>query len=184
MDDRMKVQMIGFPGEADWLEVKRRAWVTIGKDTDKPPDMRWKERILMARHSPIRYLRFSFRLVVPYLVSVHLCRHVMAQPYVMSQRNDRQDKYDRNAARQDELVEMIWDMNAEALIDIMRKRLCMKAAAETRRVAEMMRDLVIEKLPEFEAVLMPPCEYYQGQCKEFQPCGRWQQFISDGKDVR
>lgn len=169
----LRVEMIHCPTDEDWLEVKRRAFVTVGKDTDVPPTMHWKERILIARHSPIRYLRFSFRLSVPYWVSVHLCRHVMAQPYVRSQRNDRQDKYDRNAARQDEPVDMIWDLNAEALITTLQKRLCMQAAPETRRVAEMMRDLVIEKLPEFEVVLMRPCEFNSGICHEFKTCGLW-----------
>lgn len=107
------VKLLEYPTEKDWLEVKRRALVTAGLTPKNAPDVAWKHAILEARHSPIRYLRFSFYIECPYWVSVHLCRHVHAQPYVRSQRNDRQSDYDRNAARQDEPVSMILDVNAE-----------------------------------------------------------------------
>ena len=89
--------------------------------------------------SPIRTLQFAFYLEgVPYWVSTHLARHVHAQPFIRSQRNDRQDEYDRNAARQDAPVDMIWYMNAEELMTIAEKRLCRLAAKETREAVKMM----------------------------------------------
>ena len=117
-------------------------------------------------------LMFSFYLEVPYWVSVHLCRHIHSQPYVRSQRNDRQADYDRTKAPQDASVSMIWDMNAEELMVIANKRLCMQAAAETREVVWEMCRLVVEKLPEFQYVLVPMCEYHGGKCHEMKPCGR------------
>lgn len=167
----MQVTLTRYPTDADWMEVKRRALVTVGKVPTTPPTDDWKRAILEARHSPIRYLQFSFEIECPYWVSVHLCRHIHAQPYVRSQRNDRQSDYDRNAARQDEPVQMIWDMNAEELMVIANKRLCQKAAPETRAVVEEMCALVVEKCPEFCAFLVPMCEY-NGVCHEMQPCGR------------
>jgi len=173
----MKIKMLDWPSDHDWMEVKRRALVTVGKEAISPPDQRWKEKILIARHSPIRYMQFSFLIEdIPYWVSVHLCRHVHAQPYVKSQRNDRQDEYDRNAARQDAPVNMIWDMNAEELITVVQKRLCGKAAAETRAVAEEIRDLVVMACPEFKSVLVQPC-VYSGVCHEMTPCDLYR---SDG----
>ena len=169
----MYVTLTQYPTEQDWMEVKRRALVTVGLTAKNPPDERWKERILEARHSPIRYLRFSFDLEVPYWVSVHLCRHVHAQPYVRSQRNDRQDMYDRNEAPQNSPVSMIWDMNAEELMVIANKRLCLQASEETRAVVALMRDAVIEKCPEFEPFLVALCEYNDCLCHEMNPCGRW-----------
>ena len=130
----------------------------------------WKKKILRARHSPIRELRFAFELKIPYWVSVHLCRHVHAQPYVRSQRNDRQDEYDRNAARQDEPVTMIWTMNAEELMTIANKRLCKQASKETREVMEMIKWIVEHKCPEFKDLLVPACQY-NGKCHEMFPCG-------------
>lgn len=167
----MEITMLEYPTEVDWYEVKRRALVTVGKEPVKPPDREWKEKILRARHSPIRYLRFAFEAKdVPYWVSVHLCRHVHAQPYVRTQRNDRQSEYDRNAARQDAPVNMIWDMNAEELITICQKRLCGCAAEETRQVAVMIKKLVLDKCPEFAELLVPPC-VFNGRCNEMYPCG-------------
>ncbi len=175
----MKITMTEYPTEVDWYEVKRRALVTVGKEPIKQPNQVWKERILLARHSPIRYIRFSFLLEdIPSWVSVHLCRHVHAQPYVCSQRNDRQTKYDRNAARQDAPVNMIWDMNAEELITVCQKRLCMQAADETREVVQIMRDLVVEKCPEFKIVLVRPCVLNRA-CYEMNPCGLVRPYKND-----
>ena len=139
----LKVELLEKPTEKDWLEVKRRALVTVGKKPVKAPDEEWKHSILKARHSPIRRLNFSFYIECPYWVSVHLCRHIHAQPYVKSQRNDRQNDYDRNSAPQDATVCMIWDINAEELMVIANKRLCRQASDETRQVVRKMCKLVL-----------------------------------------
>lgn len=169
----MKVTLTEYPSHNDWIEVKRRALVTVGKDTFLPPTEEWKRSILEARHSPIRYLRFSFLLEgIPSWVSVHLCRHVHAQPYVRSQRNDRQSEYDRNKAPQDAPVSMIWDMNAEELMNIANKRLCSQASTETWVVVQEMCFQVLDKCPEFVDVLVPMCQYHGDVCHEMKPCGR------------
>ena len=95
----MKIQMIEHPSEQDWIAVKQRALVTVGLTAKTAPSEEWKHKILEARHSPIRRLHFSFLLKdIPSWVSVHLVRHIHAQPYVRSQRNDRQSSYDRTKA--------------------------------------------------------------------------------------
>lgn len=167
---QMKIELLEYPQERDWFAVKERALVTVGKKAVTPPTEEWKHKILEARHSPIRRLFFSFYLEIPYWVSVHLVRHVHAQPYVKSQRNDRQSDYDRNAARQDETVCMIWDMNAEELLTIANKRLCRQASEETREVVKMMCELVKEVCPEFSEELVPMCVYHGGVCHEMFSC--------------
>jgi len=171
VEGNMKVELIKYPSDEDWMLVKHCALVTEGKVPSSVPTQRWKEKILEARHSPIRELRFVFALEdIPYWVSVHLCRHVHTQPYVRSQRNDRQSEYDRNGARQDAPVTMLWSMNAEALITVANKRLCRKASTETQEVVRRMCDLVIAKCPEFEKELVPMCARNGGVCHEFKPC--------------
>lgn len=162
----MEIILIEYPTDKDWMEVKRRALVTIGKKPVKEPTSEWKREILEARHSPIRYLRYSFFLVLPYWVSVHLCRHVHAQPYVRSQRNDRQTEYDREAARQDAEVCMILDVNAEELMVIANKRLCNQASAETREAVKSMCRLAQSVTPELRGLLVPMCAYNGGVCHE------------------
>lgn len=154
--------------------VKQCTLVTIGKEAKTPPTDEWKQKMLEARHSPIRELRFVFLLTdVPYWVSVHLVRHhVGCQPYVRSQRNDRQSEYNREKARQDAPVNVMWSMNAEALMTIANKRLCAKASPETRAIVHAMCVLVKQSNPEFRPFLMPMCTYHGGVCHEFESCGR------------
>jgi thymidylate synthase ThyX len=167
----VKVTILKRLTEEDWLFCKRCALETIGLAPKTPPNEEWKRKILRARHSPIRELRFAFLLEdIPYWVSVHLCRHVHAQPYVKSQRNDRQSKYDRGKAPQDAPVSMIWTMNAEEWLTICNKRLCNQASKETREVIEMLRDAVAEANPEFIDEMVPMC-IREGECHEMYPCG-------------
>ena len=168
----MKVELLEFPSESDWMECKRRALVTIGKRPVNPPDSGWKHKILLARHSPIRYLRYSFYIECPSWVSVHLCRHVHAHPYVKSQRNDRQSDYDRNTAPQNAPVCMIFDVNAEELQVIANKRLCNQASPETRQLVKDMCALAEAANPELRGLLVPMCEYHGGVCYEMEPCGK------------
>lgn len=167
----MKVTCIEYPTEQDWMACKERALVTIGKKAVNPPDEIWKKAILKARHSPIRRLRFSFYIEgIPSWCATHLARHVHAQPYIKSQRNDRQSEYDRDKAPQDAPVNMIYDVNGEELMVIANKRLCKQASAKTRKVVRMMCDEVAKTNPEFTEFLVPMCQYV-GECKEMNPCG-------------
>lgn len=169
----MNVQMIRFPHDTDWMEVKRRALVTVGKRPVTEPTLEWKRAMLDAEHSPIRYLQFSFLLEIPYWLSTEFSRHVHAQPYIRSQRNDRQDNYDRNEARQDAQVTMIWDMSAEELMTICHKRLCSKATREAQYIMTLIAQQVINTCPEFDGYLVPMCEYRGGRCHEVGgSCGR------------
>ena len=164
----MKITLLRHPNADDWKEVHRRALVTIGKKPINTPTDKWKREILRARHSPIRYMQFSFLLEdLPSYISVHLVRHIHAQPYVKSQRNDRQHDYDRTKAPQNAPVNMIWDMNAEELITIANKRLCNMADPATQAVVREMCDLVIKENPEFVSELVPMCVRNGGICYEF-----------------
>lgn len=170
----MQIELVKHPTDEDWMLVKMCTLVTVGLKSKRPPDDEWKKRILKARHSPIRELKFVFLLKdIPYWVAMHLVRHhIGCQPYVRTQRNDRQTGYDRTKAPQDAPVDMMWSMNAEALLNIANKRLCSQAATETREVVERMCALVKASNPEFIPHLIPMCEYHGGICQEFNSCGR------------
>lgn len=160
------------PTEEDWFRAKQCALVTVGKNALTPPTEEWKEKLIVSRHSPLRTLVFTFYIEdIPSWVSVHLCRHIHAQPYVKSQRNDRQNDYDRNKAPQDSPVNMIWEMNAEELLVIMNKRLCKKTQEETQNVAQEIKKLVEESNLEFKKYMIPMCEYHGEKCYEFESCG-------------
>lgn len=167
----MKVEILKHPTDRDWMLCKKCTLVTIGKDSEKAPTDEWKHKILASEHSPIRVLQFVFRITdIPYWVSVHLCRHVHSVPFVKSQRNDRQGKYDRNSAPQDALVDMCWEMNAQELINIAHKRLCKQASPETQQVVKEICKQVETVNPEFRGLLVPNCVYRGGKCTEFFSC--------------
>lgn len=42
----ISIELIGYPSENDWEEVKRRALITCWKDAKTPPGSDWKSRIL------------------------------------------------------------------------------------------------------------------------------------------
>ncbi len=166
----MNIKLLEYPTEEDWIAVKQRALVTVGLSAKTPPAYEWKYKILKARHSPIRRLRFSILLEdIPSWVATHLVRHVHAQPYVKSQRNDRQSEYDRTKAPQDTPVNMIWDINGEELMIIANKRLCKTTAEETRNVIKEICDAIIKIDPVWNDFLVPMCKY-SGECKEMFPC--------------
>lgn len=177
----MQVRLLKIPTAEDWAEVKRRALITMyGKglrDSYPEPDSAWKEAILLARHSPIRYLQFSFLIQdIPSNVSTHLARHVHSVPYISSLRNDRQDAIDGDKAPRDTPVNMIYDVNAEELITIANKRLCGKASAKTREVVQEMCNLAVKAVPELESSLVPMCIRNGGICYEMYGCGKCQKF--------
>ena len=173
----MKVEILKHPTDADWLLCRKCTLVTVSKDSDMPPTEAWKVQLLKANHSPVRTLEFCFRLTdIPYWVSVHLVRHVHAQPFVSTQRNDRQDKYDRGEAPQSAPVTMCWFMNAEELITVAHKRLCTMASPETRQVVQEICNEVVKTNPEFRELLVPQCAWRGGLCDEFRPCGRYKQY--------
>lgn len=171
----MKIELLKYPTKEDWMLCKTCTLVTVGKESKIPPTFEWKQRLLEAQHSPIRELKFVFRLTgIPYWVSTHLVRHHIGyQPYVKTQRNDRQDEYDRTKAPQDAPVDMIISMNAEALMSLARKRLCTAASLETRNAVKEMCRLAIEACPEFDGLLKPACEWQGKTCHEMFPCGKY-----------
>lgn len=172
MLEDLKVEILKHPTEEDWILCKKCTLVTIGKDISTAPSEEWKRKILAARHSPIRTLEFCFKIEnIPSYVATHLVRHVHATPFVKSQRNDRQDEYDRRKAPQDTPVDMCWFVNAEELMVIANKRLCHQASEETQYVIKIICDKVVELNPEFKDYLVPMCYYRGGKCTEFYPCG-------------
>lgn len=165
------VEVLRHPTDEDWERCKMLAMNTIGKKWSGEVTGEWKRKILRSEHSPIRTLMFTIRMEVPYWVSVHFCRHKYGvEHYVTSQRNDRQDKYDRTEAPQGAFVTHVMDINAQELMQMARMRLCAQASYETQMVMKLIVDAVVETNPEFGPFLLPKCLVHGG-CNEFKSCG-------------
>ncbi|MEE5994792.1 MAG: FAD-dependent thymidylate synthase [Oscillospiraceae bacterium] len=165
----MEVNVIDY--QDNWQAVKNRAMETVGIENGKYPSSAWKWKILKAEHSPIRLIELTIRMKdIPYFVSVHLVRHkIGVEHWVSTQRTDRTG-IDRNELPQNALVDHTIRVDAQALINISRKRLCSQASPETRMLWKAVIEAVREVEPELAAACVPEC-VYRGHCPEMKTCG-------------
>lgn len=156
-----------------WKRVLNAARRTVGKSPlNKEPSYSFKKKILLAEHSPIRLLEYDFSWEdIKQWVTVHLVRHHEGcEKFVHSQREDRRElSVPRDELPQGSLNDMDMTCNAQAMINISRKRLCSCASKETREAWSQ----VIEKLKKVDPVLaevcVPEC-IYRGFCPETDRC--------------
>lgn len=130
------------------------------------------ERIYRNEHSPMRTQLFKISMFgLPTFVSTHFMRHpigVVAH-FGKTLRDDRGGPDDANR----------WTptnhgmiCNAQALINMARKRLCFKSHHATVRQMRMIRDGVMAVDPDLAYRMVPECLYRGGICHEDKPCGK------------
>lgn len=163
-----------------WSRVLNAARRTIGKaPLIKEPSDSWKAKMLLAEHSPIRLLEYDWSWSnIRQWVTAHLVRHHEGcEKFVHSQRGDRRailDDYNvqtRDELPQGALNDMDMSANAQALINISRKRLCNCASRETREAWKQVKEAIREVDPVMASKMVPEC-IYRGFCPEFMsPCG-------------
>lgn len=165
----------GFGG---WTQALRMALASQGKNPDpgkmlKEPSSKWKKKMLAAEHSPIRCVRIFLQLQVPRFVAMQLVRHTQGTiPMVSTCRPDRlNSKKTRAELTQNEPVIFSLDANAQAMINISRKRLCNLASDETRLAWKMVIDALRTVEPELAEACVPDCKY-RGRCVEMFPCNK------------
>lgn len=194
VDDMAKVTRFECP-KADWVRVVNAARRTWGKKPlNREPSDKFKREILLAEHSPIRLLEYDFTIEdIRQWVTVHLVRHHEGcEKFVHTQRQDINDEIEKVTANvikalsdvgmnrdgwkerdylfQGEGNDMDMTCNAQAFINISRKRLCKGCASpETRQAWE----IVIEMLKSVDPILAEKCVaecLYRGFCTERKRC--------------
>lgn len=160
-----------------WKRVLNAARRTIGKNPlDKEPSDSWKAKMLLAEHSPIRLLEYDWTWTqIQQWITAHLVRHHEGcEKFVHTQRVDRNSALqglDRDDLPQGLLNDMDMSANAQALINISRKRLCSCASKETREAWQQVKEAIKEIDPIMASKMVPEC-LYRGFCPEFiNPCG-------------
>lgn len=178
-----------------WRRVLNAARRTIGKEPlDKEPSDSWKAKILLAEHSPIRLLEYDWTWGdIMQWVTTHLVRHHNGtEKFVHSQRGDRRailEEYNvgsRNDLPQGALNDMDMTANAQALINISRKRLCSCASKETREAWKQVKAEIAKVDPILASKMVPEC-LYRGFCPEWMgSCGysKTEKFEEDLKEYR
>ena len=156
----------------NWQDVKNATMNTIGKDKGAYPSSDWKRRLLLSEHSPIRKLHIGWKWSdLKYWVSVHLVRHKYGiEHFVSTQRTDRTG-ITRDELPQSSLVNHECEANAQALINISRKRLCHCASPETRQAWQKVKSEIALVEPELASVMVKECVYRNGLCPEMFTCG-------------
>ena len=123
----------------------------------------------MSEHSPIRTQLFLIEMKdIPTFVSVHFVRHnVGVIHFVKSNRADRggDTVVDRLTP-----VNHMMIANAQALINISRKRLCSKSSPETQEIMETIANKIHEVDAALAMCMLPECQY-RGGCTEINSCG-------------
>lgn len=154
--------------------VLNAARTTVWKDSvEKEPSEKFMNDIYFAEHSPIRAKEFLVEIYgVKSWVTTHLCRHSIGYtPFISTQRDDRHiSDVPRDELPQGALVNMQIILNAQAFINVSRKRLCYMAHVETRNVWEN----VVEELRLVDPILarycVKNCCYRNGICSEGKNC--------------
>ena len=170
----MKTEILKIKG--DWQEVVDDCRATVSKPPlGHDPSTAFKRKILIAEHSPIRDLSVRFRWRgIKYWIAMHWKTHHW-ESKVSTQRSDRTG-VPRDKLPQDALLDFTGEMNVQAAIDTMRKRLCRQASPETRRYAEDFKRTLHDVEPEISDVLVPNCVYRCG-CPEMKPCRHWDELV-------
>jgi len=167
----MFIRFLGSKGT--WKEVLNSARTTVNKAEGKrEPSPRWKKQVLLCEHSPIRQLIFKAKWYeLKSWISVHLVRHwVGILHFVRTQRSDRTG-IARDDLPQSNFVEHEIEVNAQAIINISRRRLCTGCAApETVVTWTAFLSSIKDFEPELVSVCVPEC-VYRGWCFEFNSCG-------------
>ena len=156
-----------------WKDVLNAARFTQRKEPlDKEPSIEFKKKIIKAEHSPLRCLMFNIDFYdIPNYVSVHLVRHIHAQPFVSTSRPDIDGKQiPREEQKKTDPVNMRLFLNAQEIINISKVRLCNKAEFKTRNIWRQVVEELRKIEPELANACVPQC-YYRGFCPEFKSCG-------------
>ena len=156
-----------------WRDVADVARTTIGKEEGEGSvSDSWKKRMLLAEHSPIRLLWFRWKWKgIKYWVSVHLVRHWLGiVHFVKTSRSDRTG-VPRDDLPQNHPVNHECDANAQALINISRRRLCKQASFETQEAWKLVRQEIAVLDPVIASAMVPDCIYRGGICREMNCCG-------------
>ena len=158
-----------------WKRALNAARRTIGKNKlEKNPSKSWEAKILLAEHSPIRLVEYDWTWQdIMQCVTTHIVRHHEGcEKFVHSQRGDRRKlSVPRNELPQGELNDMDMTANAQAIINISRKRLCSCASKETREAWKQVIDEIRKIDPVLADKCVPEC-IYRGFCPEWMSsCG-------------
>jgi hypothetical protein len=122
-------------------------------------------------HSPMRTQLFWIEMIgIPTFVSTHFVRHkIGVEHFVKTNRDDRggEKEVTRNTPVNHGML-----VNAQTLVNMAKKRLCLKAHPDAIKVMRRIKSVMSDVDPDLALCLVPECEYRRG-CHEPKTCGYW-----------
>lgn len=166
----VKVEDVG----CDYRFVGDRARTTINLDGgDKAISENYMYKMYRCEHTPIRCRKFLVSFInIPYSLAMHFVRHNQGViPFVSTGRDDRVEVNADTIRDRDNIpVRLDLECNAQALINISRKRLCKQAHRNTIKAWKIVKELMREIDLPLYANMVADC-VYRGGCFEYKPCG-------------
>lgn len=179
-----------YPAELMWQQVRDRARRTVGKESlGSAVSASFKAELCVSEHSPLRELRFVLHFRgIPTYIAQQFSRHRISlqnpgdyqyleeniapadvEHYVRTQRSDRTGE-----ARGSQEAPIDYDciINAQGLIDMSKKRLCMAADPKAHALWLEVKKGVAVLEPMLAAMLVPSC-LYRGFCPEVRMNCAW-----------
>lgn len=144
-----------------------RAACDATRHPGQAPSTATLERMYRCLHSPIRTQMFWIRMEgIATFVSVHLVRHKHGVEHFVESNRD-----DRGGTNADRLTPVNHSMlvNAEALINMARKRLCYASHKTTVGVMARVRNAIRRVDPDLADNMLPECVRC-GYCPELRAC--------------
>ena len=127
------------------------------------------KKMYASEHSPCRTQMFVVEMIgIPTYASVHYTRHHIGVEHFVKSNRDKDEVITRDTP-----VNHMMLINAQALMNMARKRLCHKADYTVQCIMTAICDEISEIDKALCSCLMPDCEYKK-RCTEFKPCGYWE----------
>jgi hypothetical protein len=123
-------------------------------------------RMYKSEHSPIRTQIFIVEMIdIPTYCSVHFTRHKIGVEHFVKANRRTVEVVTRTTP-----VNHMMLINAQALINMARVRLCNKSDKITIQVMRMIKEEIEKIDPDLYEYLVPNC-IYRKSCPELKPCG-------------
>lgn len=183
----IKTEILKIKGT--WDEVLDACRSTVSKKfLGKDPSEEFKRRLVVNEHSPLRCLIYKWRWSqLPSYLATHFARHHEGfEKWISTQRNDRQQNYDRRKAPQDAPVEFIGEGNGQALINMSKVRLCTCADPETRKQMEDLKRTIYDEADKNVGWAMVPACIYRAGCPEMSDenkCRFYENFLKKHPEI-
>lgn len=127
------------------------------------------EKMYKCEHSPMRTQMFWIEMLgIPTFASVHFVRHkIGVEHFVTTNRDDRggESKVDRLTPVNHGML-----INAQALVNLARKRLCSEAHKEVQYIMGKIVEYMYLLDADLAERMVPDCEYRNG-CYSLRGCG-------------